>query len=97
MPAKGQLKKNAKKETVRERDYDRKPEVKKRRALRNKARREAIREGRVRKGDGKDIDHKKPLSQGGSGSKSNTRVRDSRSNRNHGASLGGKATRRKRG
>lgn len=31
---------------------------KKDRASRNKARREAIREGRVRKGDGKDIDHR---------------------------------------
>ena len=31
---------------------------KKDRASRNKARREAIREGRVSKGDGKDIDHR---------------------------------------
>lgn len=38
--------------------YNAKPEQKKRRALRNKTRRKLIREGRVRKGDGKDIDHK---------------------------------------
>lgn len=38
--------------------YNAKPEQKKRRAMRNKTRRKLIREGRVRKGDGKDIDHK---------------------------------------
>jgi hypothetical protein len=38
--------------------YNRKPEQKKRRALRNKTRRKLMREGRVHKGDGKDIDHK---------------------------------------
>lgn len=37
--------------------YNAKPEQKKRRAQRNKARRKLIREGRVRVGDGKDIDH----------------------------------------
>ena len=38
--------------------YNAKPEQKKRRAARNAARREMIRQGRVRKGDGKDIAHK---------------------------------------
>jgi hypothetical protein len=38
--------------------YNSKPEQKKRRAQRNKARRMLEREGKVRKGDGKDIDHK---------------------------------------
>lgn len=33
------------------------PEQKKRRADRNRARREAIKEGKVRKGDGKELDH----------------------------------------
>ncbi len=50
------------------------PEQKKYRAQRNKARRQALREGRVHKGDGKDIDHVRPLSKGGSTAKSNTRV-----------------------
>lgn len=40
------------------RDYHGKPEQKKRRADRNKARRKAQREGRVHKGDGKEVDHK---------------------------------------
>jgi hypothetical protein len=38
--------------------YNAKPEQKKRRAQRNKTRRKLMREGRVHKGDGKDIDHK---------------------------------------
>lgn len=39
------------------RDYHSKPEQVKRRAGRNKARRLMIDEGRVKKGDGKDVDH----------------------------------------
>lgn len=38
--------------------YNSKPAQKKRRAMRNKARRKLIRTGRVRKGDGKDVAHK---------------------------------------
>ena len=37
--------------------YNAKPEQKKRRAARNQARRLAIREGRAKKGDGKDVSH----------------------------------------
>lgn len=37
--------------------YNKKPVQKKRRAARNQARRLAIREGRARKGDGKDVAH----------------------------------------
>lgn len=39
------------------RDYQGKPEQKKRRAQRNKARRAAIRAGKVKKGDNKELDH----------------------------------------
>lgn len=39
------------------RDYHAKPEQKKRRAQRNAARREAERQGKVHKGDGKEVDH----------------------------------------
>lgn len=38
-------------------DYQGTPEQKKRRADRNRARRQAEREGRVHKGDGKELDH----------------------------------------
>ena len=61
--------------------YDGKDSVKKDRAKRNGARRMLESEGKVSKGDGKDVDHKKPLSKGGSNGKSNLRVTSKRSNR----------------
>lgn len=61
--------------------YTSKPEVKKKRAEQNAARRELMKEGLVRKGDGKDVDHKVPLSKGGTNSRSNLRVSDAGSNR----------------
>jgi hypothetical protein len=61
--------------------YQGKPEQKKNRAERNTARRQATTAGKVHKGDGKDIDHKTPLSKGGSNSKSNRRVVSASSNR----------------
>lgn len=39
------------------RDYHAKPEQKKRRAQRNKARRQAIARGAAQKGDGREVDH----------------------------------------
>ncbi len=63
--------------------YHASPEAKKDRAARNKARRKAIREGRVKKGDGKELDHKVPLSKGGSRSTSNTRVVSRKTNRSY--------------
>jgi len=39
------------------REYQGLPEQKKRRAARNAARRKAMKEGRVHKGDGKELDH----------------------------------------
>lgn len=62
-------------------NYDGKDSVKKDRAKRNGARRMLEREGKVSKGDGKDVDHKKPLSKGGSASRSNLRVTSKSSNR----------------
>jgi 5-methylcytosine-specific restriction endonuclease McrA len=63
------------------RDYKKENEYKKQpaqieaRVKRNKARREAIREGRVTKGSGIELDHIVPLSKGGSNDKSNIRLR----------------------
>jgi hypothetical protein len=62
-------------------NYQGKPEQIENRAKRNKARSEAMKDGRVKKGDGKDVDHKKPLSKGGSNHKSNTRVVSKSTNR----------------
>ena len=61
--------------------YNARPEQKKRRAMRNKARRELEREGLVHKGDGKDVDHRRPLDSGGSNSRSNLRVVSEKKNR----------------
>ena len=65
---------SSKKELATKAKYNRRPSVQKKRVANNKARREAIKEGRVKKGDGKHIDHKVPLDAGGSTKKSNTRV-----------------------
>lgn len=46
--------------------YHSSPEQKKKRAARNKARRHMEKAGKVKKGDGKDVHHKKPLAKGGS-------------------------------
>ena len=62
-------------------NYHSKPEQKHNRALRNAARREMEDRGMVRKGDGKDVDHKKPLDKGGSNAPSNWRVMDRSKNR----------------
>lgn len=63
--------------------YDQKPEVKKKRAARNKARAIMEREGLVHKGDGKDVDHKKALSKGGTTTRSNLRVKSATANRSY--------------
>jgi hypothetical protein len=62
-------------------NYQGKPEQIANRTKRNSARAEAMKDGRVSKGDGKDLDHKKPLSKGGSNHKSNTRVVSQSTNR----------------
>lgn len=64
-----------------EQAYDGSPEVKKKRAQRNKARRIMEREGAVRKGDGKDVDHIAPLSKGGTTVRSNLKAKPSSVNR----------------
>jgi hypothetical protein len=62
-------------------EYQKRPENVDKRVARNAARREAIREGVVKKGDGKEIDHKRMLDKGGSNDKSNRRVVSASENR----------------
>jgi hypothetical protein len=62
-------------------NYQGKPEQIKNRAERVKARRMMEKTGAVTKGDGKDVDHKKPLRSGGTTTKSNLRVRNKSANR----------------
>lgn len=61
--------------------YKSKPEQIKKRVARNKARRMLMEEGKVRKGDGKDVDHKQPLSKGGYTVRNNLRVTSASANR----------------
>lgn len=66
------------------REYDKyqgRKEILKRRAKRNKARAMLTRMGRVRKGDGKDVDHRVSLDKGGSNTLRNLRVRSASKNR----------------
>ncbi len=71
------------------RQYDRellwekedKPMRVKERSKRNAARALMMEEGRAYKGDGKDVDHKKPLSKGGGNGRSNLRVVSASKNR----------------
>ena len=58
MAKKGEYKKGATADSIRQRKYNSSAEQKKNRASRNAARRAAEKAGKVRKGDGKDIDHK---------------------------------------
>lgn len=61
--------------------YHSSPEQKKKRAMRNAARRQMEKEGKVKKGDGKDVNHKRPLAKGGSNKRSNLSVTSKSSNR----------------
>jgi hypothetical protein len=61
--------------------YDARPENVKKRVMKNQARRQLEKEGLVRKGDGKDVDHKTPLRSGGTNARSNLRAMDASKNR----------------
>lgn len=64
--------KNGKRDYKRENElYNSKPEQKKNRATRNAARALLEKAGKVAKGDGKDVDHSKALSKGGTNSLGN--------------------------
>lgn len=65
---------NYKRDYQQENKYKSQPDQIAKRVMRNKARRDALEAGLVRKGDNKQVDHKVPLSKGGSNSKSNLRI-----------------------
>tara|TARA_R110000868_G_scaffold221658_6_gene473397 strand:+ start:1341 stop:1619 length:279 start_codon:yes stop_codon:yes gene_type:complete len=73
------------------------PQRVKDRAKRNSARRELMREGVVRKGDGKVVDHKNPLSRGGSTNRSNLRPQSEKSSNRQGGNLQPKSAKAKGG
>jgi hypothetical protein len=61
--------------------YHSSEEQKKNRAKRNSARKQMEKDGVVKKGDGKDVDHKKPISKGGTNKKTNLRAIKKSANR----------------
>jgi hypothetical protein len=61
--------------------YNAQPENVKKRVQNNAARREAMEKGLVKKGDNKDVDHKRMLDEGGTNAPSNLRVQDASKNR----------------
>ena len=63
------------------RKYHASKRAKTQRAQRNKNRRVMERAGRVRKGDGKEVDHKRPMAKGGGNGRKNLRVVSRRVNR----------------
>ena len=63
------------------RNYHGKEKQRKERSARTVARELLKKKGLVKKGDGKDVDHKKPLRDGGSKGLNNLRVRDKSENR----------------
>jgi hypothetical protein len=64
-----------------DRGYNATPEMKKKRAMNNAARATLAKEGKVRKGDGKDVGHMKMLRDGGTNARSNLRVQTQKANR----------------
>lgn len=79
MPKKNEFSKSATADSIRQRKYNSKPSSKKDRASRNAARDEAMKAGKVHKGDGKDIDHRN--SNPRDNRKSNTQVLSASKNR----------------
>lgn len=61
--------------------YNARPENVKKRVKNNQARAKLEKEGKVRKGDGKDVHHKKPQRSGGSNARSNLGVMSKSKNR----------------
>jgi hypothetical protein len=66
--------KNYKRDYKQENKYKAQPAQIAARVERNAARKEMLAQGKVHKGDNKEVDHVKPLSKGGSGDASNLRV-----------------------
>jgi len=61
--------------------YESSPKQRAARVERDLARRELAKEGKVSKGDGKDVDHIKPVSKGGTNKRTNLRAISASANR----------------
>lgn len=80
--------------------YNASPSATEKRVANNAARQQAIKAGKARVGDGTDVDHKKPLSKGGTNAPGNLRVVPSSTNRsfsrNSDSSLKNQSSKRER-
>lgn len=75
------VKANGKRDYTQQREYNASQEATAKRVANNAARRQAMAEGRAKVGDGKDVDHKRPQSKGGTNAASNLRVVSASTNR----------------
>jgi len=73
--------KDGKRDYSYDKKYESTPTQRHNRVERDLARRELAKEGKVSKGDGKDVDHIRPVSKGGTNSRSNLRAISSSANR----------------
>lgn len=64
-----------------QKEYNARPEEVAKRVKNNAARASMIKAGKVKVGDGKDVDHKKPLENGGGNTPGNLRVTSEKENR----------------
>lgn len=64
-----------------QKEYNARPEEVAKRVKNNAARREAIKDGKAKVGDAKDVAHKKSLENGGGNGKGNTTVQERATNR----------------
>ena len=88
MAKKGEYKSNATADSKRQRAYNGSAEQKKRRAERNASRRKMEKAGKVKKGDGKDVDHKNHKTS--DKSNGNLRVQSRSKNRANNLGTGGR-------
>lgn len=93
MAKKGERKASATARSKQQRAFNSRPEQKKRRAQRNAARRKLMKQGKVRKGDGNDVDHKNKNT--ANNSSKNLRVRSASKNRADNRGTGGRKKKRK--
>ena len=92
------LMKNGKRDYAEEyRRYGSRRKDKVNRAARNKNRARAERAGKVHKGDGKDVSHKKSMHSGGGNGKGNLKVQSKAKNRSHHINKATKGSQRPRG
>ena len=64
-----------------QKEYNARPEEVAKRVKNNAARRKAMKDGKAKVGDGKDVAHKKSLENGGGNGNGNTKVQDRSKNR----------------